>query len=160
MQAAVSSGFQPRDLYCSASALPTILPMSAALMPTWWTDSRGLPSGPRERSSTLISFRLEAWALAAMAGPSLVSGVQMTKPWAPWAARLSMAERTFSPSVAPILIRSKWFSSAAFWANFHSFWNQGSSGCLTRKPILMLEAVAEGEDVAEEEGVVDSLLQP
>src|SRR5689334_6406824 len=64
----------------------------------------------------------------------------MTKPCAPCAARLSIAESTFSPSAAPIFTRSKCRSCAACSANCHSSWNQGSSGCLTRKPSLMADA--------------------
>ncbi len=41
-----------------------------------------------------------------------------------------------SPSGVPIFRTSKPFSAPAMSANFHSSWNQGSSGCLTRKPIL------------------------
>jgi hypothetical protein len=62
--------------------------------------------------------------------------VQITKPCAFWAARLSMALITFSPDGAPIFTSVKPFSFAAISANFHSSWNHGSSGCFTRKPIL------------------------
>ncbi len=94
------------------------------------------PSALTNRSSTLITFIWAASALATIAGPSLTSGVQITNPWAPWAARLSIAASTFSPSGVPMVSNSKPSSSAACWANFHSLRNQGSSGCLTRKPIL------------------------
>jgi len=47
-----------------------------------------------------------------------------------------MAARTFSPSGVPILMTEKPISLPACSANFHSVWNQGSSGIFTRNPIL------------------------
>ena len=67
----------------------------------------------------------------------------MTKPFAPLAARLSMAFRVFSPSGTAILMTSKPKSFPALSANFHSVWNHGSSGCFTRKPNLRFSAIAD-----------------
>ncbi|MNY39465.1 hypothetical protein D3C86_1741490 [compost metagenome] len=77
-----------------------------------------------------------------IAGPRDTSGGQITNPLAPLAARLSMAERVFSPSGTAILIRVKPFSFPAFSAKAHSVWNQGSSACLTRKPIFTSSAAS------------------
>ncbi len=77
-----------------------------------------------------------------MAGPRDTSGGQITKPLAPLAARLSMAERVFSPSGTAILMSLKPLSWAAFSANAHSVWNQGSSACLTKKPIFTSSAAS------------------
>ncbi|MNP35435.1 hypothetical protein D3C76_1287660 [compost metagenome] len=77
-----------------------------------------------------------------IAGPRDTSGGQITKPLAPLAARLSMADRVFSPSGTAILIKVKPLSLPAFSANAHSVWNQGSSACLTRKPIFTSSAAS------------------
>ncbi len=49
----------------------------------WGTLSIGWPELSTSRSSTVISLRLLAAALATMPGPSFTSGVQMMKPCAP-----------------------------------------------------------------------------
>src|SRR5690606_28373469 len=103
------------------------------------------PSALTKRSSTVTTLRLLALALATMAGPRRTSGVQMTKPWAPLAARLSMALRVFSPSGTPILMSSKPYWAAALSPPFHSYWNHGSSGCFTRKPSLIFFPPPEAE---------------
>src|SRR5579863_1623808 len=114
--------------------------MLYAEMPICGTDSIGFPEPSTRRSSTVIIFKPSAFAFATMPGPSFTSGVQMMKPCAFCAARLSIALMTFSPDGAPIFTSVKPFSLAAISANFHSSWNQGSSGCFTRKPIFTSSA--------------------
>src|SRR5450830_147193 len=131
---------QPRFFASAAIAAPCFWPTSKAAMPRYGTSSMKLPLASTKRSSTAITFKPLALALATIAGPRDTSGGQITKPLAPLAARLSMAERVFSPSGTAILITVKPCSLPAFSAKAHSVWNQGSSACLTRKPIFTSSA--------------------
>src|SRR5450830_430942 len=138
----VSFQSQPRFFASAAIAAPCFWPTSKAAMPRYGTSSMKLPLASTKRSSTAITFKPLALALATMAGPRDTSGGQITKPLAPLAARVSIAERVFSPSGTAILITVKPWSLPAFSAKAHSVWNQGSSACLTRKPIFTSSADA------------------